>query len=58
MTEKFKPAEPDIVACEICLKDIPDSVAQTMEGEDYIHHYCGLECYKIWQEAEKPSNRN
>ncbi len=57
MTEKSKPIEPDTVACDVCLKDIPESVAQTMEGGDYIHHFCGLECYKKWQETEKTDKK-
>ncbi|NOX43444.1 MAG: DUF3330 domain-containing protein [Gammaproteobacteria bacterium] len=52
MTEKNKPIEPDTVECDVCLKHIPESVAQTMEGKDYIHHFCGLHCYKKWQETE------
>lgn len=57
MTEKSKPIELDTVACDICLKDIPESVAQTMEGQDYIHHFCGLECSIKWQETEKTKKK-
>ncbi len=57
MTEKSTPIELDTVACDICLKDIPESVAQTMEGQDYIHHFCGLECAKKWQETEKTNKK-
>lgn len=52
MTDKNKPVEPETLACEVCLKDIPESVSHSMEGEDYIHHFCGLECYKKWQEDQ------
>lgn len=51
MAEKFTPVEPNTVACDVCLKDIPETVAKTMEGEDYIHHFCGLDCYKKWQDS-------
>ncbi|NOX43443.1 MAG: DUF3330 domain-containing protein, partial [Gammaproteobacteria bacterium] len=53
MTEKDKPIELETVSCDVCLTHIPESVAQTMEGGDYIQHYCGLECYKKWQETEE-----
>lgn len=43
------------VACEICLKEIPRSVAQSHEGTDYVYHFCGAECYQQWQ--AKPSMR-
>ena len=54
MNNQSTPKEPDkIVACDICLKEIPESVANCMEGADYIHHFCGLECYQKWQDTEK-----
>lgn len=50
------PIEPDLLACEACLAEIPDSVGQTPEGQDYIQHYCGLDCYDTWrQHADAPS---
>jgi hypothetical protein len=53
MSEKFEPIEPEIVACEVCLKEIPESVAKSMEGEDYIHHFCGLECFEKWKDDKQ-----
>lgn len=47
--DKPVPAEPEHVQCEICLTEIPTSVAVTPEGKDYIHHFCGLECMGRWQ---------
>ena len=52
MTDKSLPVEPETIACDVCLKDIPKNVGQSMEGGDYIHHFCGLECYNKWQETE------
>ncbi|MDH5231145.1 MAG: DUF3330 domain-containing protein [Gammaproteobacteria bacterium] len=40
------------LACDICLKEIPDSVDSTFEGDDYISHFCGLECYDQWQQQK------
>jgi len=40
----------EIVSCEICLKEIPASAAKTDEAADYVHHFCGLECYARWRE--------
>lgn len=50
MTNKPFPHEPEIVECEVCLKEIPASAAQTMEVKDYVHHFCGLECFRQWRE--------
>ncbi|NOX75868.1 MAG: DUF3330 domain-containing protein [Gammaproteobacteria bacterium] len=53
MTENTKPApaETSGVACDVCLKEIPESVAVSSEGDDYTQHFCGLECYKKWRET-------
>lgn len=48
--------ENSCVACEVCLKEIPESVAHSHEAEDYIHHFCGLNCLEAWhQRSDKPS---
>ena len=47
--EKPIPSEPDLIQCEVCLNDIPGSVGVTVEGADYVHHYCGLECLARWR---------
>lgn len=37
------------VACEVCLKEIPRSVARSLEGPDYVYYFCGQDCYEKWQ---------
>lgn len=37
------------VACEICHKEVPLSEARRFEAEDYVAHFCGLECYAEWK---------
>lgn len=39
------------IACEVCLKEIPRSVARSYEGPDYVYYFCGAECYEKWQAA-------
>ncbi|WP_127477591.1 DUF3330 domain-containing protein [Sulfurivermis fontis] len=51
--EKPFPSEPEPIQCEICLHDIPASVAVTVEGCDYVHHYCGLDCLARWSARVK-----
>lgn len=48
-TEAYE--EPTAVACEVCLKEIPKSVAQSHEGPDYVYYFCGADCYQRWQAA-------
>jgi len=48
MTKTDVPEE-GLVACEVCLKEIPRSVARSLEGPDYVYHFCGQKCYEKWQ---------
>jgi hypothetical protein len=50
MTKIDRPVEPETVACEICMKEVPASEAKTAEGTDYVLHFCGLDCFAKWQE--------
>lgn len=38
----------EVLSCDVCLTEIPASVAQTMEGEEYVQHFCGLDCMQVW----------
>ena len=37
------------IACEVCHKEIPLSEANRFEAQDYVAHFCGLECYSAWK---------
>lgn len=50
--EKPIPIEPQLVQCEVCLTEIPETVAQTAEGPDYIHHFCGIDCMSRWKQRK------
>ncbi|MDH5547670.1 MAG: DUF3330 domain-containing protein [Gammaproteobacteria bacterium] len=34
--------------CEVCLREIPNTVANNAEADEYVAYYCGLECYSKW----------
>lgn len=53
MMMKPIPHEPDNVACKICLEEIPKSVANNQEADEYAQHFCGIECYTIWKEQDE-----
>ncbi len=53
MTDKPVPQEPEMVACEVCLTEIPTSVAISQEADDYAQHFCGIECYSQWKAKHK-----
>jgi len=48
-----KTPEPEApLSCAICMQEMPHDLAHTHEGPDYVHHFCGLECYRKWQEQQ------
>ncbi|HEU0203806.1 MAG TPA: DUF3330 domain-containing protein [Burkholderiaceae bacterium] len=49
MTNADKPIEPERVACEICLKEIPKSEATVPEATEYVVYFCGLDCFEKWR---------
>ncbi len=51
-TETLHPSDPPPVQCEVCLKEVPPSEAQSAEGSDYVLYFCGLECYQEWREKQ------
>lgn len=50
MMDVVKTPDPVRVTCEVCLKEIPESETRHAEAGDYVMHFCGLECYRIWRE--------
>ena len=46
-----------LVACKICMKEIPVSEAKSEEATDYVAHYWGLECYAIWKAQQHKDNK-
>lgn len=51
---KPTPAPPEErVACEVCLTEIPPSVATSHEGQDYVHYFCGDHCYVQWRARQE-----
>ena len=39
--------------CDVCLAEVPLSVAKSVEGLDYVHYFCGLDCMAKWLEQAK-----
>jgi hypothetical protein len=35
--------------CHVCKKMIPKAAALHPEGQDYVLHFCSLECLDYWQ---------
>ncbi len=37
------------VPCTVCLQEIPQSIAHTEEGGDYVLYFCGADCFDQWE---------
>lgn len=48
MTAANMPTEEGLVACEICLREVPVSEAQCPEVVEYVVYFCGTDCYTKW----------
>ena len=38
-----------VLNCEVCLKEIPADAVGRHDAQDYVHHFCGLDCLGVWQ---------
>lgn len=56
MRDKDKPVELELVACDICLKEVPISEATVPEATDYVVHFCGIDCYQKWKQQAEPAD--
>ena len=54
MTNKTPPDKEENVACNVCLTEIPESVAVSSEADEYTQYFCGIECYDKWRDKEQP----
>jgi len=52
-----KPSETEKVSCDICRKEVPLSEAMIPEAEDYVAHFCGLDCYKQWKQQSERAKK-
>lgn len=57
-TSNDKPVELELVACDICLKEVPISEATVPEATDYVVHFCGIECYQKWKQQGEPADES
>jgi hypothetical protein len=38
-----------VFSCAVCLKEIPADAVKHTDTQDYVHHFCGLDCLELWQ---------
>jgi len=50
MLQKPSPSELDVIACEICLTEIPRDLVCCEEAVEYVQYFCGYTCFAQWQQ--------
>jgi len=45
--------ENEQLECNVCLREIPRTVGNSVEGDEYVSHYCGLDCYQKWRDMHR-----
>jgi len=43
----------EMIPCEVCHSEIPLSEAERFEAQDYVAHFCGLDCYATWKQRSE-----
>jgi hypothetical protein len=38
------------LSCAVCLEEVPPDALHITDAQDYVHHFCGLECLEIWRQ--------
>ncbi|MDH5594344.1 MAG: DUF3330 domain-containing protein [Gammaproteobacteria bacterium] len=56
MTDKPDTDEP-LLQCNVCLKEIPKSLAKSEEGDEYVYYFCGRDCHDKWLKENGNSNK-
>jgi Domain of unknown function (DUF3330) len=46
-----------LVSCVVCLKEIPADAVKLADAQDYVQHFCGLDCLEAWQKQAAARNR-
>jgi hypothetical protein len=38
-----------VLNCVVCLKEVPADAIAVTDAQDYVMHFCGLDCLEAWQ---------
>lgn len=60
MSEGVRPELPSEGACAVCGRHIVPAQAKSVETQDYMLFFCGLDCYQKWrnQRDEQTNERS
>ena len=46
-------ADEEKIACHVCKTMIPKAAAVHAEGEEYVLHFCHLDCMDYWKKEKE-----
>lgn len=49
--------EEEKIACSVCKKLIPKASALHAEGEEYVLHFCNIDCLDHWKKHGQKEKR-
>lgn len=38
-----------VLTCAVCLQEVPPDSATLADAQDYVRHFCGLDCLEQWR---------
>lgn len=57
MQNKIRDVDIDLISCEVCLQSIPKEEAESVETDEYVAYFCGLDCYDLWVRQNEGKNK-
>lgn len=45
------------IPCHVCKKMIPKAAALHAEGEEYVLHFCDIECLDYWKKEKEKEKK-
>lgn len=42
-----------VLTCETCMRELPSDAVAISDAQDYVHHFCGLDCLEAWQKRAR-----
>jgi hypothetical protein len=46
------------IACHVCKQMIPKATAVHAEGEEYVLHFCNLDCMDYWKKEKEQEGKD
>ena len=46
-----------MVTCAVCLKEVPADAVKITDAQDYVLHFCGLDCLDVWRKQAETRHR-